>query len=263
MLSIGQFIQSIRQPKPHIVKIFEELRSADEQRKAELKTKLFSFTPAVIVTEKRAYKYIDSFTGLLPLDFDKIDNSLEFKQYLFDEYKFIVACWLSSSKRGVRALVRIPVVNTVDEFKLFFSGLAFYYMDAYNGFDHATQNPVLPMFQSYDPEILYRENAETWDRIYIKPEPQKREQFKSSQSAEIIVKKITKAVDKISGNGHPQLRAAAYTLGGYVGSGAISYQEAENLMIYLIHSNEYLSIKPSVYIRTAKEMINKGTLQPL
>ena len=64
----------------------------------ELKTHLYSFTPCVNVDKYRRYEQITAFTGLAVLDFD---NAAEFKEFIFDEYKEIIAAWLSPSKKGV------------------------------------------------------------------------------------------------------------------------------------------------------------------
>jgi len=67
MVTIYQFFEAIRNPKPHIIETFELIRQAeldgDMARKAELKVKLYSFTPCVIVKNNRSYADIQSFTA--------------------------------------------------------------------------------------------------------------------------------------------------------------------------------------------------------
>lgn len=269
-VTIEQFIRSVQDPKEHTKDIFRRIQQAsidnNETLRAELKTQLYSFTPAVHVSERRAYKYITSFTGIMPLDFDKLPShqyAEELKQHLFDEYKFIIAAWLSPSKKGVRAFVKIPQAVSIDHYKQLFNALEFYHLAQYNGFDSITKNCVLPMFQSWDEHILHRDNYEQWNLCYSPPEKIRQEKYKFSDYDINISDRIAKAINKITSNGHPQLRAAAYTLGGYVGSGKISQSDAENIIINLIYTNNYLNKKPSVYIRTAKEMIQRGSHQPI
>ena len=106
------------------------IRIADEKGdmaiKAELKTSLYSFTPCVRVEGRRRYADIKNFTGLLALDFDKLEMEYakEFKTALFNEYSFIIAAWLSPSRHGVRALVKIPIVQSVGEFKEHFNAVS-------------------------------------------------------------------------------------------------------------------------------------------
>jgi hypothetical protein len=272
-VSLAQFINSVKNPKPETKEIFEQIKLAherqDQAEKQRLKAKLYYFTPCVQIKESRKYDNITAYTGLLCLDFDKLeeDYSNEFKYALFNEYKFIVACWLSASKRGVRAFVKIPICKTVDEFKEYFMALE-YDLGIYNGFDSAPKNCVLPLFMSYDQDILYRDDYTTWTKKYIPAEKPKREylSFNNSSEDELtrrVIHCITKAIDKINDNGHPQLRAAAYALGGYVGADYISRSDAESLINNLIERNNYLSQKDDIYKKTALTMINKGIETPL
>jgi hypothetical protein len=270
LVSLNRFIKSVQNPKSETLHIFEQIKLADERNdqaeKQRLKSKLYYFTPCVQVNQKRIYTDINQFSGLLTLDFDKLeeDYAKEFKQALFDEYKFIIACWLSASKRGVRAFVSIPVCKSIEEFKQYFMAIEFE-LGIYKGFDAAPKNCVLPMFMSYDKEILFRSDFTTWTKKYIPIEIPKKEVFilydkDFTNNVGYIVKK---AIDKIVNNGHPQLRAAAYALGGYVGAGYINQTDAINLIDKLIINNAYLSQKADIYKKTARTMIIKGMLQPL
>ena len=266
-VTLDYFINAIRNPKIDIKHIFERIRIAEEvgdmATKQALKSKLYSFTPCVYVQGARKYENIKHWTGLLVLDFDhlEVDYAVEFKSYLFDEYKFIIAAWLSASRHGVRALVKIPQAKSVEEFKQYFAAIE-RHLNCYNGFDKAPKNCILPLFFSYDAEILYRDNVQTWDKKYIEPIPPPVKQYiindKTSAVERIIAKKINIIVD----SGHPQLRAAAYLLGGYVGGGHIDHSDAVSIIHNLIESNAYLSQKASIYKKTAVQMINKGVNQP-
>lgn len=266
-VNLSQFFQAIKNPKPHIREIFQKIKQADKdgnnELKAQLKTSLYSFTPCVLINDRRCYADIKEFTGLMMLDFDKIDNAQEFKEFLFNTYPFVIAAWLSASGRGVRALVNIPIVKSIEEFKSYFHGIRHYEMDQYNGFDIAPQNCVLPLFLSYDPDIYYGDTSEVWDQKYNPPIPPPIPHIVSEENPSRVEKIIKSAIDKIHDNGHPQLRAASFVLGGYVGSGAIDQSHAVELINSLIHSNSYLSIKPEVYKRTAKTMIEKGIEKPV
>ena len=167
LVSFRRFLTFTAEPGIRIIEVFELIEKAEQEcnkeEKARLKqTYLVFFGVCVIVSKKRNYESILYFTGLLVLDFDHLENAAEFKQFLFEEYRCIIACWLSPSRRGVKAIVRIPAVETVEQFKEYFFGIAAE-MDQYNGFDHSGQNCVLPLFQSYDPDLLERDDAEIWE----------------------------------------------------------------------------------------------------
>lgn len=268
-VTLDEFFLAIQNPKPHIRETFEKIREAElngnATLKAELKMKLYSFTPAVILEGNRRYENIKSFTGLMPLDFDHLDPQLavELKHELFN-LPYIIATWLSASKCGVRALVNIPICQTVEEYKSYFHGIQHLSdIGKVINFDTAPKNAVLPLFLSHDPDILYGDCTAVWDTKYHLKTLPKITQYKYDANPTRVHQIVRKSIDKITSNGHPQLRAAAFALGGYVGAGYIGQEEAETYICNLIDANAYLCQKPDVYKRTAQEMISKGTTQPL
>jgi len=264
-LDLYEFLQAIKQPKSHIIELFERLRSTtDEAIRNQIKTHLYYFTPAVIVKERRCYDCIDQFTGLMVLDFDKVIDPTELKSAIINEYEWIIAVWLSASGNGVRALVNIPIIQTVEDYKSLFRGIQYRTeLGQVKGFDVAPQNPVLPLFMSYDPDILYRSCDTEWDQTYTPPVSAPLEQYKFDGNPDRVARIIRSSINRIVNNGHPQLRAAAFSLGGYVGSGLITPDEAVQLIDHLIATNEYLSQKSKVYMKTARDMILKGQAKPL
>lgn len=269
--NLQELIGCIRMPGQKTIDLIEQIRTeTDPKIKGALKTKLNAYTPCVLCGGNRTYSSIVEFSGLMALDFDKLESveyAMELREYLFNEYSFIYATWLSSSGKGVRALVRVKKPNTVDEFKAHYAALERNYMDQYPGYDSAPKNAVLPLFQSYDPGMLYRSKADEFDEVYTPP---KVERFTP------IVHRMTNDDDKnraerrffdkletIDGAGHPVLRAASFVLGGHVGAGYITMQEAISLAVMAIDSHWYLSQKASAYKRTATEMIHKGATMPL
>lgn len=273
-VGLEYWIKSMVNPKAKFESVFKEIEEASKnQNKAEkdkLKRHLYFFTPCVYVKGTRKYVNIEKFTGLLTIDFDNLepDYAVEFKEALFKEYKFIICCWLSASKKGVRALVRIPISKDIKEFKQYFLAIK-EELGAYRGFDLAPQNCVLPMFMSYDKEILYREDYCTWVKKYtpnIKPVIQ---QYFINNDSTVVEKIVYSAVGKITSNGHPQLRAIAYALGGYVSAEYISEYDALDLINRCIDSNAYLSRRTTgmnmadVYKTTAKTMVIKGQSEKL
>lgn len=262
-VTLDYLINAIRTPKKDIRNVFEQIRIAEEIKdmatKQALKSKLYSFTPCVFVNGPRKYANIQHWTGLLVLDFDHLatDVAVEFKEYLFNEYKCIITAWLSASRHGVRALVKIPVCTSVDEFKHYFAGIE-RHLNCYNGFDTAPKNCILPMFISYDDNILHRTDAQTWSTKHIEIVPPPVKQYIVDDKTSVIEKIIAKRINTITDTGHIILRATSYLLGGYVGANYIDYNDAIALINNLIDSQSYLSKKPDVYKQTAKQMVDKG-----
>lgn len=287
-VTIENFIRSIQNPKPEIKELLAEIRQAsinkDEKLRAFLKQQLFSFTPATQTKPNfnRRYENITSFTGLMPLDFDKLPSkqwAIDWKNHLFERCDTVICSWLSASGLGVRAIVRIPVVTTVKEYKLHFHA-AEKELNHIVGYDPAPQNCVLPLFISQDENILYRQNANIYTATFDKEaheraqDEMKREKAKikalytprppaSDKQKERIFNAFRSALGKISDVGHPILRAAAFTLGGFVSGGYISEVEAIALAYDEIDQHSYLCFKATTYKKTAKTMIIKGQTKPL
>ena len=270
-VSLMAFLKSIKTPKPDTKKLLDDISKAaidgDKELKSTLKTKLYSFTPCVHVKSRRAYSDITNFTGLTVLDFDKIDNADGFKHFLFNMYGSIIAAWLSPSRRGVKALVKIPIVKTVDEYKRYFFGLASE-MEIYKGFDDTTQNAVLPLFIGWDEDILTRTDYTTWNikgskKGSFSSSPAPVPVYASNKRTEWVVNWYRNKINTISDNGHPQLRDNSVTLGGYVASGYIDINDAINLANNLVESNGYLQKGVSGYKKTVLQAIHLGMTKPL
>lgn len=273
---LDRLVKAIRTPNKSMAKIYNEISKCesigDMKRKAELKKHLYFFiAPTYSDGTGRAYKNIISFTGALQLDFDHIEDAARFRDDLFNEYTFIIASWLSASKKGVKALVSIPISANVKEFQQYFWGLAVMEMMKYKGFDKSPQNAVLPLFISHDPDIKYRDNFTTWSEKGENPSHKnygKTTDFRykietNEKYSQAAISNTIKSINKIISDGHPQVRGAAVALGGYVGAGYLDYTNAETLITELIKSNAYLSKGTAGYIKTAVQMMNKGMKDPL
>jgi hypothetical protein len=270
-VTLDQFLEAMKNPKEESKQLLLKIQKSEGKEKAELKQQLYSFTPCVTVKEKRRKDEILSYTGLMTLDFDKIDNANEFKEFLFDTYKCIIATWLSPSKKGIKALVKIPISKDLAEFKSYVYGIGAE-MEVFNGWDGTVQNAVLVLFQGWDENLLYRSDAETWTEKGIQvnsfdTKPIAKPQIISTKITDNhkqwVVNWFTNKINAITDNGHPQVRDNSITLGGYVGSGYISNLDANNIAEYCIKTNNYLSKGVSGYLKTSKESINLGTKKPL
>ena len=89
------------------------------------------------------------------------------------------------------------------------------------------------------------------------------EQYIVTDKSKLIAAIAKSSIDKINDNGHPQLRAIAFAMGGYIGAGYIDSDTSLSILTNLINTNDYLNKKPHVYIQTAKDMLLKGQSQPL
>lgn len=274
-VTLRQFLNSHKNPKENIVEVFNKIKEAarvgDLETKDRLKrNNLFSFTPSSILDGKgRSYDNVIGFNPILIVEFDKIDHAEELKKDLFKRLDCIVAAYISPSRRGVKFIVRIPTPKSIEEYKEYWCGLA-YYLSRFEGFDPANYNLVLPLFLSYDKDILVNENAKEWTKkggkinsFKYNAEPiEAPENIEEGDTAEVI-SLITYLIDRIEDNGHNQVLSTALCLGGFTASGYLTVEEALDLIRERIESNDYLAKGVSGYKKTAETMFNRGLSSPM
>lgn len=273
-ITLEQLLKANKQPKGEIVSLFKQIEKASAEMNLELKGKLkenlFYFTPCVTTDGLgRSYSNIVSFTSLLVLDFDNLPDAPAFKQFLFDNLKCVIAAYLSASRKGCKFIVRIPICKTTDEFKSYFYGMA-YFLEKYEGFDPSTQNCILPLYLSIDPDLLYRDDAEVWTKRGMKIDEFKahvgeikKVDVVEGKDRDRIFNILTKSMEKIVDSGHYIVRSTALSAGGYIASGYFDRQELEEFLFTLIEDNAYCKKNLRGYKQTAREMITKGMSSPL
>lgn len=273
--SLRDMLNAIKSPKENILTIFKEIEEAskvgDKKRKDKLKSQLFYFNPCCVMDGTgRKYENIVSYTGILLVDIDNLDEevAIALKQYLFDTYDFVISSFLSVSKKGVKVLIRIPVVRDVKSFKSYFFGLMSSWQYIKN-IDFSPQNPSLPSYLTYDREILIRENPNIFNRRGIKVDEFKEysgeriEVNATEEDRNTIIKILTSMMNKITDSGHYICRSTCILGWGYCGAGYFTEDEMQYILFDLIDSNDYLSQKPKVYKKTCLDMKNLGISAPL
>jgi hypothetical protein len=272
-VTLDYFLKAHKHPKEKTKSIFKMIEIAekigDNEAKADLKqNNLFYFTPCVTVSKNRCYKEIISFTGLAVLDFDHIDNAEEFKKHIFNTYNYIIAAWLSPSKRGVKAFINIPVVKDVAEFKDYYRAIEKVF-EVFDGWDGTNKNAVLPLFQSYDADLLHRRDAALFKDKLLEPKPSYQDPVKvamprnADNKEKLIYAIADSSISKITAPGHPQLRSACIALGGYVASGYIDKYAIISHVDKLIECNGYLKKGVKGYQQTARWSIDEGLKNPI
>ncbi len=97
--------------------------------------------------------------GLAILDFDHVEDAPAFRDKLKEDVWFYAA-WLSPSGDGVKALIRIPTVQSDEEYKEYYEAILEYYQDAES--DRKTKDVSRLCFSSYDPDLWVNNKAEIW-----------------------------------------------------------------------------------------------------
>lgn len=274
-VTLRQFLEVHRNPKPTTVDIIEQIKLASKNNDLKLKdslkqNNLYSFVPSVKLDGKgRGLVNILDYNPIMMVEFDKIDHAKELKERLFNNLKSVIASWISPSGRGVKLLIRIPKPSSVEEYKQYYCGLA-YYLSKYEGFDGVNYNIVLPLFLSYDRDILVREDAEEWTQRggkinAFKPFSGEIEipENISNEMKELIIEKVSYIVNNIDDNAHPRLRSISTLTGGYCAQYGFPVEEAKDLLCELIANNSYMQKNVRNYCKTAREFIEKGLASPI
>lgn len=271
-LTLYQWLYSIKHPKENMMNLFREIEEAslngDLKRKAKLKSSLYYTVPASISDGKgRSYSNLKSFSGICVLDFDGLDveYAKELKTHIFEEYQFVIASFLSSSKKGVKAIVKIPVVQTVEEYKQLYSGLMSIFQ-YYKGIDFSAINSVLASYWSYDKELLYRLNASEWtglgvqiDRFEVSEEPLEELTDidpKDVEGIKLMLQRMMAKID-VEQQGHLILRNTSLIAGGL--TRYIPMDEMQEYMFELIDNSSYLQKGLHGYRKTCTQMLKLGS----
>lgn len=277
-VSIREFIEAHRNPKPAIVELFTQISDAsakgDLKLKNEIKKGLFYFVPSVKVLNWRNYENIQSYNPVLQVDFDNIQWAEELRDELFNKLSCVICAYVSPSKFGCKLLVRVPECSSIVELKSYIYGL-YSYLQVYTGFDPAPKNVILPLYLSMDRDIKWRENATVWDIRGIQ-----KDEFNinfidldfeatdklSTEDIMNVAKHVKNTIGLADKNqvGHSAVISGSMIASGY----AAQYTniDEDKMFDYLtkcIEESEYLQKNLSGYLKTAKTMFQKGLSAPL
>jgi hypothetical protein len=136
----------------------EEIRNTLDKEKADtLKRNL----PSVCFSGKFAANRQDvdliQHSGFIVLDFDNVDE-LRDKQTEIISNKFVYACWVSPSGKGLKALIKIADGKKHREH---FQAL----QEVFTDVDRSGINVSRVCYESYDPDVYINENAEVFKKV--------------------------------------------------------------------------------------------------
>lgn len=277
-ISLEYFLDAHKNPKEKVLNTFKQIEEASSKGNKKLKdelkqTKLSYFTPSTCLS-KRNYEGITCFTGIMVMEYDKLglEEAIKLKRKIFKRFKSCICAYLSPSKTGCKFLFKIPKVNSVDEYKEYFYGLASY-LDNIEGFDSSSQNPTLPLFLSYDFDMLIRteDELQTWVLRGYNPNSIENKEY-SEEKAENISEKdrrfifnlINKKFREIDETevGHKNVVNLSLIIGGYCGAGYLSEQEAIDYIAEKITESSHCNGRKDYY-KTCERFIKEGMSRPL
>ena len=153
VITVGQALSRIKKGKSkEKVEQIRRLGSGSEYDsvKKSLPSPLFSG-----VFKSRNDNNIISYTGLICLDFDKC--RINDKMSSLKRNKHVIACWVSPSGNGVKALVE---VSEPENHTQHFDAL----IEDFEGLDPSGRNLSRVCFESYDPDMYVARKWEIYDR---------------------------------------------------------------------------------------------------
>lgn len=153
VITVGQALSRIKKGKSkEKVEQIRRLGSGSEYEsvKKSLPSPLFSG-----VFKSRNDNNIISYTGLICLDFDKC--RINDKMSSLKRNKHVIACWVSPSGNGVKALVE---VSEPENHTQHFDAL----IEDFEGLDPSGRNLSRVCFESYDPDMYVARKWEIYDR---------------------------------------------------------------------------------------------------
>ena len=160
--SIHNILQKIKNGEweTQVTNIRKYITDGDDNKASEVKKSLPAFTVSATFKDKRRKDCVDTYTGLLHLDYDKIDNVEELKARVMD-IPYTYAAFISPSGRGLKVFVKSN--NDLYSHTNAFNILREYY-DSIVGIesDKAVKDVPRLCFVSYDAELYLNENSDTY-----------------------------------------------------------------------------------------------------
>lgn len=235
-----------------------QLMEIDPEKAADKKKKL----PGVCfggTFSKRANDALIEASGLMVLDFDKTE--LFFGEKLAAD-EFIYSYWLSPSGTGHKALVKIPIVKSDAEYKKYFYAFA----ERFPEIDPSGKDIARFCFFSFDPTLVIREDAKTWEVSgeVVTPGTEKKYQQKTTRTD---WKKVGTGLNMISlsetGNVHATIVKAGKLMGGYIATGEIDEVEIMDVFEREIRSKMRKPSDFKTQWKTFTDGIAYGKLNPI
>ena len=274
LISLKQLINAIISPKPEMIDAFELIQKAGlEKNKAEkdrLKAeKLFFTTPSVIFDPIRNYDSIKEFRPFGIFEYDDIPNCKELRDYIFEKRKDCIFAFCSPSFTGCKFIFlfgETPI--SVEHYKKLWFGIA-HDLDKFINLDLSNERCTQPLYNSYDPNAKFREDAVGnvaygYKQSAFTPFVGEIEIPENASDADKdkCFNLIGFLIERIMDCAHNQILSVSFLSGGLVSFYGIEQDEMWDLIQSKIRDNYYMKKGTDGYLTTAKTMFLKGLQNP-
>ena len=225
-ITLRQLINSIISPKPEMIEAFKLIQEAgakgNKAEKDRLKAeKLFFTTPSAIFDPIRNYESIKAFLPLGIFEFDDIPYCEELRDYIFEKRKDCIFAFCSPSFTGCKFIFLFgETPKNIQHYKELWFGIA-HDLDKFKNLDMSNERCTQPLYNSYDPNAKFREDAVgSVVRGYkensftpfvgeiVIPENISEEDIESCNNL------ISHLIERIEDSGHNQVLSTSFTAGG-------------------------------------------------
>lgn len=273
-ITLKQLIDTIRSPKPDMIQTFKLIEEAgargDKAEKDRLKTeKLFFTTPSAIFDPIRNYESVKEFLPLAIFEYDDIEYAEDLRDYIFEKRKDCIFAFSSPSKTGCKFIFLLgKTPESIQEYKELWLGIA-YDLDKFKNLDMSNLRLTQPLFNSYDPDAKFREDA-----VGSVVRGFKTNSFQPFSGEVVVAEDVSEEdkeecfnlvsflINRIDSQGHGQVVSTSFMASGLCTYYSINQDEMWDLLEDRIRDNSYLSKGTDNYLKTAKTMFSKGLSFP-
>ena len=272
-ITLRQLINATVSPKDEMIEAFKLIQEAgargDKAEKDRLKAeKLFFTTPSAIFDPIRNYDSIKEFRPLAIFEYDDIPHAEELRDYIFEKRKDCIFAFTSPSLTGTKFIFHIETPTSISHYKALWFGIA-HDLDKFINLDLSNERCTQPLYNSYDPNAKFREDAvqstvKGYKENAFVPfvgEVEIPEEV-NEEDVEECFKLISHLISRIDSSGHNQVISTSFLAGGVCPFYGIPTDDMWALLEDKIRNNYYLSKGTDGYLKSAQTMFNKGLLNP-
>lgn len=274
-ITLRQLINSIISPKKEMLESFELIKQAglsgNKAEKDRLKAeRLFFTTPSAIFNPIRNYASITNFTNFGIFEYDDIEHCEVLRDYIFEKRKDCIFAFCSPSFTGCKFVFLFGETPTsIIHYKQLWFGVACE-LDKFKNLDLSNARCTQPLYNSYDPNAKFRENA-----VGVVVKGYKINSFVpfvgeietpenvSDEDKEKCFNLVANLINRIIDSAHNQVLSTSFLSGGLSAFYGINQDEMFNFLEDKIRSNNYMKKGTEGYLTTAKTMYFKGLINPV
>ena len=161
-MEVQKVLQQIQKGhwKKQINDIRYHVKNGNKNEAVKIKSNLPCMTISATFKERRKKDYLESYTGLLHLDYDKLENAEEVKTNLIS-IPYTYSAFISPSGNGVKVLVKSD--SDINSHTNAFNNLKGYYDKIVSvESDSSVKDITRLCYMSYDPDLYLNETSEVF-----------------------------------------------------------------------------------------------------